>query len=178
MKASLGHIERIVLIGMMGSGKSTVGALLAARSGWRYVDNDEDVRQLTAQEPTEVISTGGEAELHAAEAAAFLRAISEPGPVIIAAAAAVVMDTTCAAALRSQASVVYLRARPDTLRQRIGSGIGRRDDATDLAWLAARDRERDEVYRSLATLTVDVDDLSPEEVVDRIIDGVGVRVAP
>lgn len=171
-------IDRIVLIGMMGSGKSTVGALLAARCGWRYIDNDDDVRRLTDQEPTEVISSGGEAELHAAEAAAFLRAIDEPGPVVIAAAAAVVMDVTCADALRSQASVVYLRARPGTLRQRIGSGVGRREDATDLDWLVARGRERDDVYRALATLTVDVDDLSPEDVVDRIVPGVDARVAP
>jgi shikimate kinase len=155
-----------------------VGALLAARCAWRYVDNDEDVRRLTDQEPTEVISTGGEAELHAAEAAAFLDALDDPGPVVIAAAAAVVMDATCAGALRSQASVIYLRARPETLRQRIGSGAGRRQDATDLAWLAARDRERDEVYRALATLTVDVDDLSPESVVDHIVLGVGLKVAP
>jgi shikimate kinase len=164
--------DRIVLIGMMGSGKSTVGALLAARCGWRYVDNDDDVRRLTDQEPTEVISSGGEAELHAAEASAFLRALGEPGPVVIAAAAAVVMDATCAAALRSQASVVYLRARPETLRRRIGSGAGRRQDATDLDWLAARERERDEVYQALATLTVDVDDLSPEDVVERVVAGV------
>jgi shikimate kinase len=170
--------ERIVLIGMMGSGKSTVGALLAARCAWRYVDNDDDVRRLTDQEPTEVISTGGEAELHAAEAAAFMRAIGEPGPVVIAAAAAVVMDATCAAALRSQASVVYLRARPDTLRQRIGSGAGRRQDATDLDWLNARDRERDDVYRALATLTVDVDALSPEDVVEQIVVSLGMRAAP
>src|SRR6188508_1420109 len=156
MTAPGSALDRIVLIGMMGSGKSTVGALLAERRGWRYVDNDEDVRVLTTQEPADVISSGGEAELHAAEAAAFLRALEEPDPVVIAAAAAVVMDATCAAALRSQSHVVYLRARPGTLRRRIGSGAGRRSDATDLDWLAARDHERDEVYRALATLTINV----------------------
>lgn len=172
-----GRVDHIVLIGMMGSGKSTVGALLAARCGWRYVDNDDDVRRLTAQEPADVISAGGEAELHAAEAAAFLRAISDPGPVVIAAAAAVVMDATCAAALHSQACVVYLRARPETLLRRIGSGAGRREDATDIDWLAARDGERDEVYRDLATLTVDVDALTPEQVVEHIVERIGLSGA-
>jgi len=170
-------IDRIVLIGMMGSGKSTVGALLARRCGWRYVDNDEDVRRLTAQEPTEVISVGGEAELHSAEAAAFLRAIDDPDPVVIAAAAAVVLDATCALALRREALVVYLRARPETLRRRIGSGTGRRRDATDLDWLEARDRERDELYRGLATLTLDVDGLSAVQVVDVILDDAGMGAA-
>jgi shikimate kinase len=161
--------ERIVLIGMMGAGKSTVGRILAGRLGWRYLDNDEDVRALTAREPTDVIRIGGEQELHAAEASAFLSALSSPPPVVIAAAAGVVLDETCEEALRGQGSVVYLRARPQTLRRRIGTGLGRRSDATDLQWLEARARERDERYRRLATSVVDVDDSTPEEVVERIL---------
>jgi shikimate kinase len=167
--------ERIVLIGMMGSGKSTVGRMLAARCGWRYIDNDEDVRRLTDREPTQVISCGGEEELHAAEASAFLRALDGPAPVVIAAAAAVVLDIACAEALRRQGLVVYLRARPETLRRRIGSGAGRRRDATDVGWLEARDRERDEVYRTLATTTVDVDAIAPAQVVERIVERSGIR---
>jgi shikimate kinase len=177
MSSTTGAVDRIVLIGMMGSGKSTVGTLLAKRCGWRYVDNDDDVRMLTEQEPTDVISVGGEEGLHAAEASAFLRALNGPGPVVIAAAAAVVLDLTCADALRRQTLVVYLRARPETLRRRIGSGAGRRQDATDLAWLAARDRERDDVYQALATLSVDVDERSPDQVVDLIIERTGIGVA-
>jgi shikimate kinase len=177
MSGTTGGVDRIVLIGMMGSGKSTVGALLARRCGWRYVDNDDDVRRLTAQEPTEVISVGGEAQLHAAEATAFLDALADPGPVVIAAAAWVVLDATCSDALRRHAWVVYLRARPETLRQRIGSGAGRRSDATDLDWLEARDRERDEIYRALANLSIDVDELSPGQVVERIIESAGLGAA-
>jgi shikimate kinase len=167
--------ERIVLIGMMGSGKSTVGRLLAARCGWRYVDNDEDVRRLTDQEPTQVISSGGEEELHAAEAAAFLDALAGPGRVVIAAAAAVVLDTACSAALRDQSTVVYLRARPETLRRRIGSGSGRRRDATDVRWLEARALERDDAYRAVATISVDVDAIEPDVVVELIVERAGLR---
>jgi shikimate kinase len=161
--------DRIVLIGMMGSGKSTVGARLAERCGWRYVDNDDDVRTLTAQEPTEVISAGGEAELHAAEAAAFLRALGRPEPCVIAAAAWVVEDPACAAAIREERRVIYLRATPETLRARIGVGKGRRQDATDPAWLAARAAERDTTYRELATLVVEVDERGPDAIVDDIL---------
>jgi shikimate kinase len=168
-------IERIVLVGMMGSGKSTVGRHLAGRCGWRYIDNDEDVRRLTDQEPTQVISSGGEGQLHAAEAAAFLEALAGPARVVIAAAAGVVLDATCSEALRGQSTVVYLRARPDTLRHRIGSGAGRRRDATDMSWLEARDRERDDVYRALATLSVDVDALGPEQIAELIIERTGLR---
>jgi shikimate kinase len=162
-------LRRIVLVGMMGSGKSTVGRLLAERLGWRYLDNDEDVRALTAREPTDVMRVGGEEELHAAEASAFLAALSSPSPVVIAAAAWVVLDESCATALSRVEQVVYLRAQPGTLRRHIGGGAGRRDDATDLRWLEARFRERDDHYRRLATSVVDVDDRSPEEVVALIL---------
>ena len=111
----------------------------------------------------------GEGELHAAEASAFLRAMAAEPPVVIAAAAGVVLDTSCASALQREERVVYLRARPETLRQRIGSGAGRRSDATDLRWLEARFRERDDQYRELATSVVDVDERTPDAIVGLII---------
>ena len=65
--------------------------------------------------------------------------------------------------------MVYLRARPETLRARIGAGAGRRHDATDLAWLRARHDERDAAYRAIANLTVDTDDLGATAIAGRIL---------
>jgi shikimate kinase len=159
----------VVLVGMMGSGKSTIGRLVAERLGWQYLDNDEAVVALTAREAADVIRTSGEASLHAAEATALLEALHSEGHAVIAAAAGVVMDAGCATALAAADRVVYLRARPDTLRQRIGSGAGRRSDATDLEWLEARFQERDRIYQGVATAVVDVDQRTPEEVVEAIL---------
>jgi shikimate kinase len=164
---------RIVLIGMMGSGKSTVGSLVAARCGWRYVDNDEDVRALTTLDAADVITVLGETELHAAEAAAFLGALKIGTPVVIAAAAGVIVEDACAEALRREPTVFYLRARLDTLRHRIGGGQGRRSDATDVGWMEARLAERDALYQSLATWSIDVDEDEPARVADIIIERVG-----
>ena len=69
---------------------------------------------------------------------------------------------------RASAGVVYLRARPETLRERIGSGRGRRSDATDQSWLEHRFQERDALYHGLARLTIDVDDDPPEVIADEI----------
>ena len=162
-------VARIVLIGMMGSGKSTVGRLLAERLGWRYVDNDEDVRAMLAAEPHEVHSAAGEDALHAAEASALQAALRIDQPVVIGAAAWVILDPDCARCLDDERCVVYLRARPETLLARIGAGEGRRSDATDAAWLGARAHERDAAYRQLATFSVDVDERSPEEVAAMIL---------
>ncbi len=165
-------MKRIVLIGMMGSGKTTVGRFLAERTGWRYIDNDDAVRTLTDREPPDIIAAGGERSLHDAEAAALLRALSMDEPAVIGAAAWVVLDPACQEALRHEPNVVYLRARPETLRGRIGGGAGRRTDATDLEWLEQRNRERDDLYQAVATFSVDVDERSPDEVATLVLSGI------
>lgn len=154
----------IVLLGMMGAGKTAVGRSLSTRTGWPYMDNDELVRAATGRAPGEIVAVDGSEALHLAEAAALHHALSVPAPLIAGAAASVVTDPASVALLRSTPVVVYLRARPETLRARIGAGWGRRADATDPAWLRARHAERDEAYRGLATITIDTDTLDVEAV--------------
>lgn len=158
----------IVLLGMMGSGKTTIGRALSARTGWRYMDNDELVRVATGREPEEIDATDGEDALHRAEAQALRHALEAEPPLIAAAAAWVVDDPASVALLEGQPAVVYLRARPETMHARIGQGDGRRDEATDLGWLRARFDERDAAYRRMATLTIDTDELTVAGVIDRI----------
>ena len=162
------HADRILLIGMMGAGKTSVGTALAARLGWPFLDNDALVRTRTGREPAEIDATDGEVALHDAEIAAFRDAVARPGASVIGVAAAVVEPIAEREALRAAGLVVWLRSRPETLRARIGSGAGRRAEATDLAWLAARAAARDPIYREIADLVVDVDERSIDEIVDRI----------
>ena len=161
--------ERIVLIGMMGSGKSTVGRLVAERIGWRYVDNDDVVRSLAGREPAEIASDDGEEALHAFEAEALRETLDAGSGVVVSAAAWVVLDEASRAALAVEPNVIYLRARPETLRDRIGSGGGRRSDATDQRWLEHRAQERDPLYRALARRTIDVDEDAPGTIADAIV---------
>ena len=162
----------LVLLGMMGAGKTTVGQALAAHTGWRYLDNDDLVLAATGRAPDEIDATDGSAALHAAEAAALRHALSLPPPLIAGAAAGVIEDEGARKLLR-EATVVYLRARPETLRARIGTGDGRRADAIDLAWLQARHAERDAVYRHVATVTVDTDELAARAVADQVLRALG-----
>ena len=160
----------VVLLGMMGSGKTTVGRALAARTGWRYLDNDDLVWTVAGRAPEKIDATDGEDALHAAEAEALRYALRVPPPLIVGAAAWVATDPDSVALLRAAPMVVYLRAQPDTLRARVGAGHGRRDDATDLAWLQARHVERDKIYRQLASLTIDTDDAEIEAIVGDILE--------
>ena len=163
----------IVLTGMMGAGKSSVGRALADRTGWPYMDNDELVLAATGRAPEAIDAVDGPDALHAAEAAALRHALAVPPPLIAGAAAWVVVDPASRSLLQEAAKVVYLRAHPETLLARIGGGAGRRDDATDLAWLRARFIERDELYRETATLTVDTDEASVESVAAVILEALG-----
>ena len=160
---------RLVLVGMMGCGKTTVGRLLADRTGWPYADNDDLVRATSGHESAAIRATDGEDALHAYESAALLDALGMSVPRVIGAAAWSVEDPVASALLQDHDGVVWLRARPETLRARIGSGAGRRKEATDLDWLRQQAAAREALYAGVADLVIDVDDLTPEAVADDIL---------
>ncbi len=168
---------RIILVGMMGSGKTTVGRELARRTGWQLLDNDDLVRALTGREPAEIAVVDGEDALHDAEAAALADALRRPAPLIVGVAGAMVDRDDMRRALREGGHVVWLRARPETLRQRIGAGSDRRPEATDPAWLASRVREREPLYGEVADQVIDVDRTRPPSVATAILDAVRARSA-
>jgi shikimate kinase len=163
--------RRIFLLGMMGSGKTTVGHELAAQTGWRYVDNDELVRSQTGREPAEIRATEGEDVLHLAEEHALDAALGLAPPVIVGVAAAIVEDPAVREALREGGDVVWLRAKPETLLKRIGSGAGRRAEATDPDWIRKRTAEREPLYAAVAGLIIDVDVLEPAAIAAQILEG-------
>ena len=169
--------DRIFLIGMMGAGKTTVGRELARLTGWPAVDNDDLIRRLTGREPRAIDAEDGEDALHDAEAAALRGALELPPPIIVGVAGAMVERPDVRGTLRESGHVVWLRARPQTLRARIGSGAGRRKEARDVAWLAARAAEREPLYRDVANQIIDVDDAAPAAVAAEILEAIRARSA-
>jgi shikimate kinase len=151
--------KRIVLIGMMGSGKSTVGRALAEELGWPLLDNDALVRETVGRGGAEIFRSGGEAALHEAEQEALVAAIRRPAPAVITAAASVVDDARLRSMLPHAGTVVWLRATVETIVDRIdaSAGIGRRSDAGDVAWLMERAAKRARLYEEVADTVVDVD---------------------
>ena len=161
-------VDRILLVGMMGAGKTTVGHALESMLGWRYLDNDELLRRAVGMRTRAFQQRRGEAALRWAESLALSVALSEAGPLVAGVAGGVVMDPLDRDRLRRGGFVVWLRAPVETLARRVAH--------TDRPWLrndprvalAALYAGRAELYASVANLIVDVDVLTSDEGAARI----------
>jgi shikimate kinase len=165
---------RILLVGMMGAGKTTTGQLLAASLGWRYCDSDADVEADTGLTVPELFARDGEAAFRQAEATVLTRACEHPLPSVVSVAGGAVLSAENRASIQASGTVVWLRARPETLAARVGDGDGRPllgdDPAEAMVRLSA---ERAPFYEELAHVVIDVDELEPDEVAERILAAVG-----
>jgi shikimate kinase len=111
--------RHLVLIGMMGAGKSTVGRLLARRLGRPLVDSDAVVEARTGSTVRELWEREGEAGYRLLETDALLDALAAPEPAVIAAAGGVVLAEANRVALAGdRAEVVWLRAGVEVLVDR------------------------------------------------------------
>jgi shikimate kinase len=167
---------RILLVGMMGSGKTTTGRLVAARLGWRYRDSDEDVEAETGMTVPEIFASQGEVAFRQAEADVLAAACTDASPSVVSVAGGAVLNPDTRHRIAACGLVVWLRARPQTLAARVGDGAGRPllddDPATTLVEL---NEVRAPLYAELADIVIDVDTLEPDAVVERILAAVAVE---
>jgi shikimate kinase len=149
--------RRVLLMGMMGAGKTTVGREIQARTGWPYRDNDEAVAELAGMPTRELLEQRGRDALRAAESQALQNSLAHDPPFVAGVAGGVVEVEADMAALRStDAFVVYLHTPIDVLVERVGTGEGRPwlqpDPETSLRRLYDG---REPLYREVADLVVD-----------------------
>lgn len=161
---------RVILVGMMGSGKTTVGQLLSDRTGWPYHDNDELLDRLFDATPRQVLAQSGEARLRETESSALALGLESPAPCIVAAAAGTILDEPNRRLVRDAGVVVWLRATADSLNER-AFGAEHRPwlDTGGEPWVRSALLERDPLYASVADVTVDVDAREPEEIAEEIL---------
>jgi shikimate kinase len=161
---------RVILVGMMGSGKTTVGQLMSDRTGWPYLDNDELLDRLFGATPRQVLAQSGEARLREAESSALALGLESPAPCIIGAAAGTILDEPNRRLVREAGVVVWLRASAETLNVR-AFGAEHRPwlETGGEAWVRSTVLERDPLYASVAGVVVDTDRRQPDEIAEETL---------
>jgi shikimate kinase len=175
--AALGR-RSVVLVGMMGAGKSSVGRRLAGRLAIPFVDADVEIEKAAGMTISEIFAAHGEAYFRAGETRVIARLL-EGGPQVLATGGGAFMNADTRMAIRSKGISVWLRATLEVLNRR----IKRRGDrpllkgVDPLETLRRLIGERDPVYAE-ADVTVESRDVPHETIVDEILDGLRGHVAP
>lgn len=173
MTGEINKARRIVLTGFMGSGKSTVGPLLAARLGWRFVDVDEVIEAEAGARISELFSRHGEAAFRERERETIARLAEGEQMVIALGGGAIETEQVRALLLGGTGTVlVHLEVELETTLARCAGTEGLRPILADRANLKGRFDRRLPLYRQ-AHLSIKVDGLTPEEVVDEVVHSAG-----
>jgi shikimate kinase len=157
----------VYLVGMPGSGKSTVGPVLAERLGVPFVELDAEIEATAGKPVRQIFVDEGEARFRELEAAALVGAATRD-PSVVSCGGGVVLEPANRVTLRATGTAVFLSVPLDVLRTRIVPAADRpliHDDA-DLDRLL---RERDPLYREFASHVVDASG-PPDEVAGAIVE--------
>ncbi|MEU6487761.1 shikimate kinase [Streptomyces sp. NPDC046887] len=164
----------IVLVGPMGSGKSTVGALLAERLGAPYRDTDADIVAAQGREIADIFLDEGEEHFRALERAAVAAALAEH-PGVLALGGGAVLDPGTRALLAGR-PVAYLSMDVEEAVRRVGLGAARPLLAVNprRQWRELMDARR-HLYTEVARVVVATDERTPDEVAQAILDALELK---
>jgi shikimate kinase / 3-dehydroquinate synthase len=118
-------VRRIALVGLPGSGKSTIAPMVAERLGWMAVDLDDDVASSAGRSTAAIIAADGERHFRDLELAALENALRRPGPLVIACGGGLITQPAARRLLTELCTVVWLEAPDDVLVRRVGDGADR-----------------------------------------------------
>lgn len=160
----------IVLVGLMGAGKSSIGRRLAQRIGLEFLDADHEIERAAGCTIEEIFARFGEPEFRAGERRVIGRLLEDRGPIVLATGGGAFMDPETRARIRERGVSVWLRAELDVLYRR----VVRRNNRPLLKQGNPREilerliGVRYPVYAE-ADVVVESDDSPPETTVDKVI---------
>jgi len=161
----------IFLVGMMGAGKTTVGRLLARRLKLRFVDSDREIEARCGVKIPVIFEIEGEGGFRARESAAIESLTALPG-IVLATGGGVVLVERNRRCLAEHGTVVYLRAKPEDLYERVRHDRNRPllAGGDPLAKLRELHEQRDPLYRSVADVVLETGTQSVQTLARQLLD--------
>ena len=165
---------RVLLVGLMAVGKTTVGQAVASITGWPCLDNDALLERSTGSTAAQLLAEHGVERLRAAESDVLTLLLSMPGPFVAGVAAGTILDPADRERMREGAHVVWLRASVPTLVRRVSKQGGRAwlDDDPE-AVLTAMSAERSPLYAATCHQELDMEQLSAAGAAREVVAAVG-----
>lgn len=165
-------MKNIALIGFMGSGKTTVGRILAKRLGYSFADMDEVIERKSGKAIANIFRDDGEEAFRNAETETLLEVLAK-AEVVISCGGGVILREENRSALRLNSIVVFLKAGPEEIFKRVGNTGDMRPLLNTDNPRAAIERmlqDRESYYESAADIGVDTTGKSPGRVAELIIE--------
>ena len=170
--------RNLVLVGMMGSGKTEVGRRCAQQLDRPFLDTDALVEVVSGRTVRELFLTVGEGAFRGMESAAVQDALASPVPVVISCGGGAVLDASNRKALRRGGFVVWLRASPSELGRRVEAvGLTERPLLSTAAASGSHPLDaikrlaeiREDAYKASAHTTVETEGRTLDEVTDQVL---------
>jgi len=165
-------MRNIILIGYMGSGKTTIGENLAQCLDYTFVDTDAYIEKKQCRSISEIFSTDGEAAFRDMETALLKQMAEEKSSrLVISTGGGMPVREENRLLLSALGNVVYLKAAPHTIYNRIKEDTTRPllQCENPMAKICEMLDKRGPAYEAAATVIVEVDELEPSAVVDSVI---------
>lgn len=169
-------IQRVVLVGLRGSGKTAVGRALASRLGWQFCDTDEEIQRQAGRTIREIFEQDGEPAFRVLETTAVTNAIQKTSVVISTGGGAVLSPENQARFRTAGTRTIWLDALNERLAQRIGNDAdshAQRPRLTSaesaLAEVAMLRAQREAMYERVSHARIDTSALAPEQAAEIIV---------
>ncbi|CAM3955230.1 shikimate kinase [Paenibacillus alkaliterrae] len=162
------QLNKLVLIGFMGTGKSTVSMLLSDKLGWKRVDGDEEIERIEGRRISDIFACDGEAAFRKIETKVLEALLSDEEPAVIATGGGAVLSEYNRELMLKESYVVALKASPDKIIARVLSDTARpllQGDAAERVYVLLEQRKN--AY-DFAHFTVDTTMMTADEVVAAI----------
>jgi shikimate kinase len=164
----------VVIVGLMGAGKTSIGKRVAKRLGRLFVDSDEELERETGKTARRLLADEGVDSLHAREAAVVDAALASGDPLVIGAPASIVLQADMRDRLRRE-HTVWLRADPHWLTEKMAKSDNEQRPFvdTDPDVLVRLHAERAPLYEEVASVVAESTGRDKDEVADEIVERLG-----